>query len=157
MARFHPAAAAIDMISTTNRGLKASGSATSASRTSTIGNGRESSRLVDISSVWSVGVTGLSGCKCCGWRLGVRSAGGLWRVLVLGDSIRYWGTLEFLDAKIVERVIMFPLYTGSWVRVRVLVFGLGKLVRYKRGQERVAVNAALLISDCQNPRVYVFF
>lgn len=88
MARFHPAAAVTGMISTNKRGLKASESVTSASRTSTIRNGRELSRLVDMSSVWSVGVTGLSGCKCCGWRLGVRSAGGLWRVLVLGDSIR---------------------------------------------------------------------
>lgn len=96
-----------------------------------------------MSSVWSVGGTGLSGCKRCGWRLGVQSAGGLWRVLILGDSIRCWGTLECLDTKIAERVVMIPLYEGSWVRVRVLAFGWGGVSGISEVEKGVAVNAAL--------------
>jgi hypothetical protein len=95
MASFHPAAAAIRMISSNNRGQKASVSATFAWKTSTIGLRKGLSRLADISSVWSVWGSGVTGCKSWDWGSGVRSAGGLWRILTIGHSIRCWKTIEW--------------------------------------------------------------
>jgi hypothetical protein len=85
---------------------------------------RGSSRLVDMSPVWSVGGTGLNGCRSSGWRLGVRSAGGWWRVLILGDSIRCWGRLERFGYGDCGKSCYGPLVfrfmgSGSSSRVRV--------------------------------------
>jgi hypothetical protein len=124
MTSFHPAAAAIRMISPNNRGLKASVSATFAWKTSTIGLRKGLSRLVDMSSVRSVWGSGVTGCKSWDWRLGVRSAGGLWRMLMIGHSIRCWKTLECFGCedcgtRYYDALVLGFMGSGSSSRVRV--------------------------------------